>query len=1116
MFVSPTASTSRAQLPQLTNVSTFISAPEQRQLDAIPASPSHPRSRPASANSNPRFHSMSGQKRTRGELSPEELEELLSGGGGGEDFDDDDDDEGDEGADESAGGAPPGKKAKNSKKRNATSTGRRKINIRFIDDKSKRHVSFTKRKAGLMKKGFELSTLTGTECLILVVSETGLVYTYATPNLKPIVELPRGKEFIGQALKGELRAEWEESKTGTATEKDGGGTRGENSPSAGVSLNGSVGAGTSAGLGAGGGEYNGIPVLPPSDVDLGAGMGVGGDIGVGSGSQDDDWDIDVDAEVPVGGLMLPPLHHDDYSVSPSPLLHSQPHSLTHSLSQPTHDAHHHTHPHATYLDPMLDPSLPFPYPLFTAPTSTLPIGLPPFSAPATSTNFFDSLPPAVHPAPAQPVASTSTADPLAPHAGASTTPTHSSPHLGPTHVPTAYEIASANHAAAFAAYHSTSDIGVLHNPIRVPPSQSSASGMGAGNGGRKEWNLEDFRSAYGGALGDGGSASSISARGGPAGGAGGDVEERRGAWRVKARESMARASELRTIPSALLAHLIDGYSRQPIPPPLPPAAFDMEHWPKPEVEGKSKEATWCAFWMWCDDVGVVRLDDLEVAVAGFVGSDPDPKAQQEKRTHLIFLFDWLEGVELISSREAERLSSFNFPIPELGGEEKRTREAQEVLRRLVATSGGGGGEEVRGWFEVYKVRSRFLLLRDKELEGDPTHNATLVPFKIRLSEDETRKFKIEDVMRGSLRRCETDGGKSWVLAGVSEFHPTPDPAAIESDIDPTRMVSSGWATPKTTLSDVAPLPLTIVPLQPVVGSSAAGLRESAKTAEPGWSEAKAALRMIAEVYKVKKAAEMQREASGDAVDKERAKVKYLEDKLTQECARSEQLENENLVLETRIEDASRKFTDIENKFHGDIGKLEIALSAEKEKVERLTESSRNATEQTADLSNQLASLQRTPDLGQPSPAPNDTQLSEIQATLFDSDRRNDTLEKEVASLSTELKVALGERQKLEARVEEVETALVERHQESKVKIEDLERELEKYKETRLNGLHRSRSRATSVSSNDTVTSSFTIVHVTESRHALRILQETVQRQTAEMAHLRDANTDLLVQLAGCS
>lgn len=46
----------------------------------------------------------------------------------------------------------------NKKKRRG---GRRKINIEFIKDKSKRHITFSKRKAGIMKKAYELSTLTG-------------------------------------------------------------------------------------------------------------------------------------------------------------------------------------------------------------------------------------------------------------------------------------------------------------------------------------------------------------------------------------------------------------------------------------------------------------------------------------------------------------------------------------------------------------------------------------------------------------------------------------------------------------------------------------------------------------------------------------------------------------------------------------------------------------------------------------------------------------------------------------------------------------------------------------------------------------------------------------------
>jgi len=34
---------------------------------------------------------------------------------------------------------------------------RRKIEIKFIDDKARRHITFSKRKAGIMKKAYELS-----------------------------------------------------------------------------------------------------------------------------------------------------------------------------------------------------------------------------------------------------------------------------------------------------------------------------------------------------------------------------------------------------------------------------------------------------------------------------------------------------------------------------------------------------------------------------------------------------------------------------------------------------------------------------------------------------------------------------------------------------------------------------------------------------------------------------------------------------------------------------------------------------------------------------------------------------------------------------------------------
>ena len=96
--------------------------------------------------------------------------------------------------------------------------GRRKITIEYIEDKSKRHITFSKRKSGIMKKvwrdnsacthhclrfraqAFELSTLTGTQVLLVVASETGHVYTFATKKLKPLITRPEGKNLIQACL----------------------------------------------------------------------------------------------------------------------------------------------------------------------------------------------------------------------------------------------------------------------------------------------------------------------------------------------------------------------------------------------------------------------------------------------------------------------------------------------------------------------------------------------------------------------------------------------------------------------------------------------------------------------------------------------------------------------------------------------------------------------------------------------------------------------------------------------------------------------------------------------------------------------------------------------------
>ncbi|XP_053205772.1 serum response factor homolog [Panonychus citri] len=78
--------------------------------------------------------------------------------------------------------------------------GRVKIKMEFIDNKLRRYTTFSKRKSGIMKKAYELSTLTGTQVMLLVASETGHVYTFATKKLKPMITSDTGKALIKTCL----------------------------------------------------------------------------------------------------------------------------------------------------------------------------------------------------------------------------------------------------------------------------------------------------------------------------------------------------------------------------------------------------------------------------------------------------------------------------------------------------------------------------------------------------------------------------------------------------------------------------------------------------------------------------------------------------------------------------------------------------------------------------------------------------------------------------------------------------------------------------------------------------------------------------------------------------
>nr|QZZ92772.1 AGL9 [Larix kaempferi] len=58
--------------------------------------------------------------------------------------------------------------------------GRGKIEIKKIDDVTSRQVTFSKRKAGIFKKAHELSVLCDAEVAVLIFSNTGRLYEFAS------------------------------------------------------------------------------------------------------------------------------------------------------------------------------------------------------------------------------------------------------------------------------------------------------------------------------------------------------------------------------------------------------------------------------------------------------------------------------------------------------------------------------------------------------------------------------------------------------------------------------------------------------------------------------------------------------------------------------------------------------------------------------------------------------------------------------------------------------------------------------------------------------------------------------------------------------------------------
>ncbi|XP_024984059.1 MADS-box transcription factor 23 [Cynara cardunculus var. scolymus] len=92
--------------------------------------------------------------------------------------------------------------------------GRGKIEIKKIENVSTRQVTFSKRRAGLLKKAHELAVLCDAEVGIIVFSNTGRLYDFSSSSMRGIIDrYNRATEPSTSQLQVEMRQEQAELET---------------------------------------------------------------------------------------------------------------------------------------------------------------------------------------------------------------------------------------------------------------------------------------------------------------------------------------------------------------------------------------------------------------------------------------------------------------------------------------------------------------------------------------------------------------------------------------------------------------------------------------------------------------------------------------------------------------------------------------------------------------------------------------------------------------------------------------------------------------------------------------------------------------------------------------
>ncbi|XP_028771624.1 agamous-like MADS-box protein AGL29 [Neltuma alba] len=88
--------------------------------------------------------------------------------------------------------------------------GRRKIEIKKVEQTSKRFVTFSKRKLGLFRKAAELSLLCNSEIAVVVFSQHGKVYSSGFPDPDSVIRRYLSGTFSSSSDPASVGHEWEE------------------------------------------------------------------------------------------------------------------------------------------------------------------------------------------------------------------------------------------------------------------------------------------------------------------------------------------------------------------------------------------------------------------------------------------------------------------------------------------------------------------------------------------------------------------------------------------------------------------------------------------------------------------------------------------------------------------------------------------------------------------------------------------------------------------------------------------------------------------------------------------------------------------------------------------